>query len=73
MNEHQECVIQVLETVKGDDLYRARMAFKNLTLEQMNQEYGQGGKTCAQIIAEYEEHDARVNALIDWVSRQTGE
>ena len=73
MNEHQKYVIQVLETVKGDDLYRARMAFKNLTMDQMNQEYGQSGKTCAQIIAEYEEHDARVNALIDWVSRQTGE
>lgn len=53
--------------MKGDDTYRARAAFRGYTAEQMKEQYGQSGKTRAQILAEYEAHDAKVDAAIAWV------
>lgn len=58
-----------LEQHRGDDLYRARMAFKNCTPQQMQQEYGQSGQTRAQIIAQYEQHDREVANAIEAVNR----
>jgi hypothetical protein len=39
----------------------------------MKQEYGQSGKTRNQIIAEYEEHVANIQAAVDWLNRQNTE
>ena len=70
MNNHQELAILALEQMIGDNTARARAAFRNLAPEQMRHEYGRSGKTCAQILAEYEAHDAKVQAAIDWVKAQ---
>jgi len=70
MNQHQELAIRALENMMGDNTIRARMAFRHLTPEEMNSEYGMSGKTCAQILAEYEAHDAKVQAAINWVKGQ---
>jgi len=58
---------RALESFRGDDLYRARMAFKTRTPEQMQQPYGQSGQTCAQILEGYQQHDAAVNAALVWL------
>lgn len=70
MNEHQELAIRALGNMIGDNTARARAAFRNRTPEQMQEQYGQSGQTCAQILAGYEEHDAKVQAAIDWVKAQ---
>lgn len=67
MNEHQQLAIKALEQMRGDDLVRARLAFRGMTAEQMKQEYGRSGQSCAQILAGYEAHDAKVHAAIAWV------
>lgn len=68
MNEYKELAIQALQNMKGDDTYRARAAFRGLSFEQMQKEqYGESGKTRAQILAEYEAHDAKIDAAISWV------
>jgi hypothetical protein len=67
MNTHKELAIQALQNMKGDDSIRARAAFRGKTPEQMNQKYGQSGQTCAQILAGYEAHDAKMDAAIAWV------
>ena len=70
MNEHQELAIHALGQMKGDDTARARAAFRGYTREQMEKkQYGQSGKTCAQILDEYEAHDARIDAAIAWVRK----
>ena len=69
-NKHKELAIRALENMMGDDTARARAAFRNLTPEQMQEQYGQSGQTCAQILADYEAHDAKVLAAIDWVKEQ---
>lgn len=69
MNEHQELAVRALQQMKGDDTYRARMAFRNLTDKQMNELHGQSGKTRAEILSAYESHDAKVEAAIAWVRK----
>lgn len=68
----KELAIQALENMKSDDLYRARAAFRGMTSKQMQEQYGQSGKTREQIIADYEKHEDRVNAAIAWVRAATG-
>lgn len=70
MNEHQKLAISALSNMMGDNTERARAAFRNLTPEQMQEQHGQSGRTRAQILSEYEEHDAKVQAAIDWVKSQ---
>lgn len=66
----KQMAIYALQAVKGDDLYRARSAFKNYTPEQMQEKYGASSKTCAEIIAGYEEHERQINEAIAWVEKQ---
>lgn len=70
MNEHKQLAIKALSQMKGDNLARARFAFRNKTPEQMQEEYGLSGQTCAEIVAEYEEYEAKVDAAIAWVEAQ---
>lgn len=72
MNQHQELAIRALGNMMGDNTARARAAFRNRTPEQMQEEYGQSGQTCAQILADHEAHDAKIQAAIDWVKAQMG-
>lgn len=64
---HKELALSALNNLRGDDLYRARAAFSRKSPDEMNQEWGQSGRTCAQILAGYEERDAEVTAAIKWL------
>lgn len=70
MNQHKALAIFALERMKSDDTARARATFRNLTSEQMNQQYGESGKTPSEIIASYVSEDAQVEAAINWVNSQ---
>jgi len=67
MNEHKKLAIQALESVRGDDLYRARAAFRGLSAEEMGKQHGQSGKTRAEILRGYEEHETKINAALQWL------
>lgn len=71
MNECQQLTIRALEQMRGDDLYRARAAFRNCTPVQMSEKYGQSDQTRAEILAGYEAHDAKVTAALFWVTTRT--
>jgi len=51
MSQEKETALQALQNMRGDDLYRAGSAFKNYTPKQMQEEYGQSGKTPTEILA----------------------
>lgn len=70
MNHHQELAIRALQNMMGDNTALAKAAFRNYTPEQMNRQYGYSEQTCAQILAGYEEFDAKVQAAIDWLKAQ---
>lgn len=59
-----------LGRLRGDDLYRARAAFRGMSATQMAEQHGQSGRTRQEILAEYEEHDVRIQRAIDWVVAQ---
>lgn len=71
MNKHKQLAVKALSQMKGDNLARALSAFRNKTPEQMQEQYGLSGQTCAEILAEYEEYEAKVDAAILWVESQT--
>jgi hypothetical protein len=70
MSDHKRLAVQALQNMRGDDLARARWTFKRYTPAQMQEEYGASGRTCAQVLAEYEASDARIDAAIKWVEAQ---
>ena len=72
MTKHQTFVIQALEARRSDDLFRARRRFQNHTPAQMAERYGGHGQTCAEVLRDYEEHEAAIDAAIEWVT-QLGE
>lgn len=65
--ENKKTTLKALDQMRGDDLYRARSEFAEFTPAQMNEQHGQSGKTRAQILEEYEAHDAKVQAAMDWI------
>lgn len=67
VNDHQQLALQALENMRGDDLYRAQMAFAGMTDKELNEQHGESGKTRLQIIQEYKDHDRRVAKAIQWL------
>jgi hypothetical protein len=48
----------------ADNLHRATCAFRGHSAEELQQQYGQGGSTCAEILEGYQTwHDKAVAAL----------
>lgn len=67
MSQHKELALRALEQMRGDDLYRARVAFRGLSAEQMQEQHGQSEQTRAELLASYEAHEAKVTAAIKWL------
>ena len=65
--ECKEFVMRALNNHRGDDLYRARAAFKNCTMADMDKEYGQSGKTRMQILKEYEAFEEKWLEAQKWL------
>ena len=73
MTDIKALVLALLADTRGDaedNLYRARRGFAYCTPEQMQEEYGLGGRTRAAILASYESRKAKVNEAIAWVEAQ---
>lgn len=64
---HKALALQALHQMLGDDLIRARNAFRGMTPVQMSMDHGQSGRSRAAILNDYEQHDARVKAAIAWL------
>jgi hypothetical protein len=62
--ETKETVLIALQNYMGDDLERAKAAWKGLNSNAMNELYGKSGKTRQQILDEYQEHRDKVNIAI---------
>jgi hypothetical protein len=68
MKEHKQLAIKALEQMRGDDLYRARSAFRNCTPKEMGEKYGTSSQTRAEILAGHEAHESKINAAIAWLT-----
>lgn len=63
--EIKKFIISCIERRRGDDLYRARRAFKNCTPKEMDEEYGQSGQTRQQIIDGHQSHNDECDEAIE--------
>lgn len=49
---------------RGDDYERAKLAFDRMTPEQMQEQYGQSGKTRQQVLDRYRQYTEQCDAAI---------
>lgn len=62
-----DLILSGLSAIRGDNLERARAAFRGLPDSAMDSLYGESGKTRREILAEYEGHARMVDAASQWV------
>jgi hypothetical protein len=60
--------LMALEQMKGDDLQRARAAFRGYSADQMELPHGHSGHSRREVLEGYEQHDRDVQQAIDWVN-----
>ena len=65
--ERREFAIKSVRETRGDNYERAKMAFSGLPEEQMAKEYGESGKTRAEILAQYKRHTDNCAETIAWL------
>lgn len=52
---------------RGDNLYRAKRAFGNMSPAQLQEQYGQCGETCQEVLDGYQRSYDSVKVVIDWL------
>ena len=64
----KEFIIDCIERCRGDDLARARIAFRGL---DMSKQHGQSGCTRQAVLDGYITHNDKCNAAIDFINYRT--
>jgi hypothetical protein len=59
----KKLLLRLIEQHRGDDLYRAKAAFRGLSPEQMQEQYGASGQTRQQILDDYQRRDDELLAV----------
>ena len=67
-----EMAIDALKAQKGDDLARAKVAFRGFTEAQMQTEWGQSGRTCQQILDDYQKRADEIDSAIAELKEKHG-
>lgn len=62
--EMRDLIIAALSACRGDNLERARMAFKGCTEAQMDQVWSGNGETRREVLQVYERYAARVDGAV---------
>lgn len=67
--QHKETILRGLSYLRSDDYERAKAAFRNYTPRQMQEQWGQSGKTCQEILDGYRKHAEDIAATVEFVKR----
>ncbi len=70
MDNIKELILSAIEQSRGDDLCRAKRAFKGFTPEQMQEEHSCSGKTRQQILDGFRLHNSRCDVAIDIIHQK---
>jgi hypothetical protein len=60
-------ILRALEQSRGDDLARAKSAFRNKTPAQMAERWSGNGDTCAEVLAIYKKHEDAIDQAVAWI------
>ena len=66
----RELALRGLECLRGDDLYRAKAAFKGLSAKEMGMPHGQSGRTRQAVLDGYQSRDDEFAAAIAEISAE---
>jgi len=66
MRTPKQVILNALQNHRGDDLERATAAFRNFSDKQLDEQWGQSGQTCRQILEEYRAHTEEVEMAIEF-------
>ncbi len=66
----KETIFAALMRYRGDDYERASLAFRQCTPEQMQELYGQSGRTRQAILDDYRNHFLHVERALSWLKAQ---
>lgn len=66
-NEYRSYILGIVGETDGDDLERARAAFGHRTMKQMQENYGESGETCANILKGYEDRREKHLKAVAWL------
>lgn len=64
--ETKEFIIHCIKNERGDDLARARCAFHSFSPEEMQEQYGQSGRTRQEVLDDHFLYDQKCNDAIKW-------
>ncbi len=64
---HRELAVKALEQMRGDDLTRARSAFRHMTTHQLVQPHPETGISPAEELAALGKREIQIDAAIDWL------
>jgi hypothetical protein len=67
-------VLRIVQAALGgaeDNLYRANMQFGKMSQEELNQEYGQSGRSCGDILLGYQSRADEIKRCLEWVNSAT--
>jgi len=59
--------IAIVKSSFGDDLERAQQAFRRFSVSEMDEQFGQSGKSRRQILAAYERDREERRAVVRWL------
>lgn len=62
-----DLAVKALERMRGDDLARAEIQFRNFTPDQMKEQWGHSGQTCQEVLDGYRLRNAEIDYAIQWV------
>lgn len=68
--EMKERVLKIVKSAlcgAEDNMNRANMQFGKMTGRELAQEYGQSGRTCGEILEEYQAEVAELKRCVAWV------
>lgn len=67
--KYKSIILSALRQTRGDDLERAKIAFRNYSPEEMKEQHGLSGKTRAEVLKEYQDFADAIKETADWVNK----
>lgn len=69
MSDEKDFIRRAIQNAKGDDLERAEDAFRGMSDDELDRQYGQSGQTRREILDGYREYRKEWAAAMAWLEK----
>jgi len=67
MNQNIKLAIEAVYASRGDDFQRAKLAFRGLSKEEMQEQHGESGQTRQEILDGYRAYQDKCDEAIEYL------